>query len=113
VTATTHPVPEGNSNYLVICHWDTKTGDPGDRFNVLVDSTPCVIAPDRGGSRVIIAGGGSYPWMGVWSLESGRLLHSYKDLRGFPISLAVSPLNNRVIAALHNQQIQLFGLEPF
>jgi WD40 repeat protein len=113
LTAATHPVRDGGTNYLVVCHWDTKTGKPKDHFNIAIDSTPCCMVPDRNGSRIFIAGGGAEPWMGVWSLERGQCKHVYDDLAGSPISLAVSPLNNRVIAALHNEQIQLFGIEPF
>jgi hypothetical protein len=113
LTAATHAVRAGGTNYLVVCHWDTKTGKPQDQFNIAVDSTPCCIIPDRGGKRIIISGGGTDPWMGVWSLERGQCRHIYDDLRGSPISLAVSPLNNRIIAAMHNERLQLFGLEPF
>jgi len=113
ITATTHPVRDSGSNFLVVCHWDTKTGKPKDRFSIGIDSTPCCMIPDRNGTRIIIAGGGSDPWMGVWSLERGQCKHVYDDMQGAPVSLAVSPLNNRVLAALHNEQLQLFGIEPF
>ena len=112
VTATTEPVAERDRSFLIICHWETKTGKPIKQFNLAVESIPCCIAPDRGGTRVIIAGGGSEPWMGVFSLESGRCLHAYEELRGTPLSLAVAPLNNRLLATLENDRLQLFGLEP-
>jgi WD40 repeat protein len=112
ITATTHPLRAGGVNYVVICHWDTKSGKPMNRFNIGVESSSCCVAPDRGGARILIAGGGAYPWMGIWSLENGRGLHGFEDLRGSPTSLAVSPMNNRVLAALDVDRLQLFGLEP-
>jgi len=113
ITATTHPIRSGGLNYLVISHWDAKTGKPMTRFNIAVESSSCCVAPDRSGVRILIAGGGSDPWMGIWSLENGRGLHGFEDLRGSPTSLAVSPLNNRVLAALDVDRLQLFGLEPY
>ena len=111
ITATTHPISHRGDSYLIICHWDTKTGKPINQINLAVDSSPCCIAPDRGGVRIILGGGG--PWLGVWELERGYCKHLYDELRGNPVSLAVSPLNNRVLAALDNSKLQLFSLEPF
>ena len=113
VTATTRPIQSGGLNYLVIHHWNSKSGKPIDRFNLAVESASACISPDRGGQRVILGGGGDIPWLGVWSLERGQCRHIYDRVEGAPICLAVSPTNNRVMAALHNYRLQLFGLEPF
>ena len=112
LTATTEPIRSGSASYLTICHWETATGKPKNQFNVAVASVPCSIAPDRGGKRVIIAGGGD-PWMAVFNLENGKCLHDYQSLRGTPLCLAVAPQNNRLLAALDTDCLQVFGLEVY
>ncbi len=111
ITATTAPIAAQGYSYLVIAHWDAKTGKPINDIKLRVGSIPCCFAPDRGGIRVMIGGAG--PWLGVFNMETGHCLHIYEELRGTPLSLAVAPLNNRVLAALANNRLQLFGLEPY
>ena len=111
VLATTEPVEYRGANHLTICHWDAATATLINEFNITIPSMQCCVAPDRGGKRLIIAGGDRDPWMGIWSLQNGRLLYNFEHFRGTPLSLAVSPLNNRVVAALGNARLQVFGIE--
>lgn len=111
ILATTQPIEHRGMSYLIIAHWDAKTGKPINQFNIAVESVPCSIAPDRGGKRVIISGCSDAPWMGIWSLQDGRCLYAFEHFRGTPLSLAVSPHNNRLLAALDTARLQVFGLE--
>jgi WD40 repeat protein len=111
ILATTQPIEHRGTSYLIIAHWDAKTGKPINQFNIAVETVPCCIAPDRGGKRVVIGGGQGDPWMGIWSLQDGRCLYAFDHFRGTPLSLAVSPHNNRLLAALDSARLQVFGLE--
>jgi hypothetical protein len=113
VTATTQPIRANGLSYLVVSHWATSSGKPLNRLNLAVESIPCCIAPDQGGKRIILGGASDEPWMGAWNLEDGRCLHLYDVLKGAPLCLAVAPHNNRVLAALSNERLQVFGMETY
>src|SRR5262249_12336591 len=110
VSATTEPDQSGGYSFLVIAHWDSKTGKPLKKLKLAVDSVPCCLVPDHPGKRVIIAGGNSYPWMGAWCLEKGFPLHAYEDLPSAARCLAVAPHNTRLLAALQQPALQIFGM---
>ncbi len=111
VIGITEPVGYRGTSYLTIARWDAKSGELLDEINASIRSIPCCVAPDRGGRRVIIGGGEDQPWLAIASLQNGRCLYEFEHLRGTSLSLAVSPHNNRILAALDTRRLQVFGME--
>ncbi len=110
ITATTFPVRHDGGSFLLLNRRETGTGDDVNEIPLSVNSIPCCVAPDQIGKRVLIGGGGEFPWLCAFQLDNGRLLHVYDALRGAPICLAVAPHNNRVIASLNTGRLQVFGM---